>query len=73
MDMLVAVVLTDVNFMTNTPIITDQAEKQRVYEGYSNVGWRQERRQSESFILNYASSYNPSSSSWMPLQAAQPS
>lgn len=35
---MVAVVLTDVNFMTNTPIITDQAEEQDVYEGYSNVG-----------------------------------
>lgn len=39
MDTMVAVVLTDVNFMTNTPIITDQAEVQDVYEGYSNVGW----------------------------------
>lgn len=38
MDTMVAVVLTDVNFMTNTPIITDQAEEQDVYEGYSNVG-----------------------------------
>ncbi|KAJ5608615.1 hypothetical protein N7537_005234 [Penicillium hordei] len=36
MDTMVAVVLTDVNFMTNTPIITDQAEEQDVYEGYSN-------------------------------------
>ncbi|CAI7598830.1 unnamed protein product [Penicillium palitans] len=36
MDTMVAVVLTDVNFMTNTPIITDQAEVQDVYEGYSN-------------------------------------
>lgn len=38
MDTMVAVVLTDVEFMTNTPIITDQAEEQNVYEGYSNVG-----------------------------------
>ncbi|KAJ5968220.1 hypothetical protein N7501_004468 [Penicillium viridicatum] len=37
MDTMVAVVLTDVNFMTNTPIITDQAEEQDVYEGYSNL------------------------------------
>ncbi|KAJ5704334.1 hypothetical protein N7455_009246 [Penicillium solitum] len=36
MDTMVAVVLTDVNFMTNTPIITDQADEQEVYEGYSN-------------------------------------
>ncbi|KAJ5997660.1 hypothetical protein N7499_005945 [Penicillium canescens] len=35
-DTMVAVVLTDVKFMTNTPIITDQAEEQDVYEGYSN-------------------------------------
>jgi hypothetical protein len=39
MDTMVAVVLTDVKLMTNTPIITDQAEEQNVYEGYSNVGW----------------------------------
>jgi hypothetical protein len=38
LDTMVAVVLTDVKFMTNTPIITDQAEEQKVYEGYSNVG-----------------------------------
>lgn len=38
MDTMVAVILTDVNFMTNTPIITDQADEQEVYEGYSNVG-----------------------------------
>lgn len=38
MDTMVAVVLTDVKFMTNTPIITDQAGEQDVYEGYSNVG-----------------------------------
>jgi hypothetical protein len=38
MDMMVAVVLTDVKFMTNTPTITDQTEQQDVYEGYSNVG-----------------------------------
>ena len=38
LDTMVAVVLTDVKFMTNTPIITDQAEEQEVYEGYSNVG-----------------------------------
>ncbi|KAJ5426447.1 hypothetical protein N7465_001517 [Penicillium sp. CMV-2018d] len=37
MDTMVAVILTDVNFMTNTPIITDQAEEQDVYEGYSNL------------------------------------
>ncbi|CAI7594588.1 unnamed protein product [Penicillium discolor] len=36
MDTMVAVILTDVNFMTNTPIITDQADEQDVYEGYSN-------------------------------------
>ncbi|KGO74323.1 hypothetical protein PITC_008470 [Penicillium italicum] len=36
MDTMVAVVLTNVNFMTNTPIITDQAKEQDVYEGYSN-------------------------------------
>ncbi|CEJ62412.1 hypothetical protein PMG11_10912 [Penicillium brasilianum] len=36
MDTMVAVVLTDVKFMTNTAIITDQAEEQNVYEGYSN-------------------------------------
>ncbi|CAI7590630.1 unnamed protein product [Penicillium glandicola] len=36
MDTIVTVVLTNVNFMTNTPIITDQAEEQDVYEGYSN-------------------------------------
>ncbi|KAJ5372004.1 hypothetical protein N7517_004010 [Penicillium concentricum] len=36
MDTMVAVVLTDVNFMTNTPIITGQVEQQDVYEGYSN-------------------------------------
>ncbi|KAJ5403150.1 uncharacterized protein N7487_009046 [Penicillium crustosum] len=36
MDTMVAVILTDVNFMTNTPIITDQADEQEVYEGYSN-------------------------------------
>ncbi|PYI02681.1 hypothetical protein BO78DRAFT_400387 [Aspergillus sclerotiicarbonarius CBS 121057] len=35
-DTMVTVVLTDVSFMTNTPIITDQAEEQDVYEGYSN-------------------------------------
>ncbi|PWY66368.1 hypothetical protein BO94DRAFT_540653 [Aspergillus sclerotioniger CBS 115572] len=33
---MVTVVLTDVSFMTNTPVITDQAEEQDVYEGYSN-------------------------------------
>lgn len=38
MDMMVAVVLTDVKFMANTPIITDQSEEQDVYEGYSTVG-----------------------------------
>jgi hypothetical protein len=38
MDTMVTVVLTDVKFMTNTPIIIDQAEEQNVYEGYSNVG-----------------------------------
>lgn len=38
MDTMVAVVLTDVKFMTNTAIITNQAEEQNVYEGYSNVG-----------------------------------
>jgi hypothetical protein len=37
-DTMVTVVLTNVKFMTNTPIITDQAEEQDVYEGYSNVG-----------------------------------
>ncbi|GKZ26282.1 hypothetical protein AbraIFM66951_003611 [Aspergillus brasiliensis] len=36
MDTMVTEVLTDVEFMTNTPIITDQAEEQTVYEGYSN-------------------------------------
>ncbi|OOG00385.1 hypothetical protein ASPCADRAFT_158371 [Aspergillus carbonarius ITEM 5010] len=35
-DTMVTVVLTDVSFMTNTPIITDEAEEQDVYEGYSN-------------------------------------
>ncbi|KAJ5457042.1 hypothetical protein N7530_012316 [Penicillium desertorum] len=35
-DTMVTVVLTNVKFMTNTPIITDQAEEQDVYEGYSN-------------------------------------
>jgi hypothetical protein len=38
MDAMATVVLTDVKFMTNTPIITDQTEQQDVYEGYSNVG-----------------------------------
>lgn len=38
MDTMVTVVLTDVKFMTNTPVITDQTEEQHVYEGYSNVG-----------------------------------
>lgn len=38
MDMMITVVLTDVKFMTNTPVITDQTEEQDVYEGYSNVG-----------------------------------
>lgn len=38
MDTMVTVVLTDVKFMTNTPVITDQTEEQDVYEGYSNVG-----------------------------------
>jgi hypothetical protein len=37
-DTMVTVVLTNVNFMVNTPIITDQAGEQDVYEGYSNVG-----------------------------------
>jgi hypothetical protein len=37
-DTMVTVVLTNVKFTTNTPIITDQAEEQDVYEGYSNVG-----------------------------------
>jgi hypothetical protein len=37
-DTMVVVVLTDINFVVNTPIITDQAEQQDVYEGYSNVG-----------------------------------
>lgn len=36
---MVTVVLTDVKSTVNTPIITDQAEEQDVYEGYSNVGW----------------------------------
>ncbi|OKO97280.1 hypothetical protein PENSUB_10074 [Penicillium subrubescens] len=36
MDTMVAVVLTDVKFMTNTATITDQTEQQDVYEGYSN-------------------------------------
>ncbi|KAJ5892945.1 hypothetical protein N7504_009636 [Penicillium tannophilum] len=35
-DTMVTVVLTDVEFTVNTPIITDQAEEQDVYEGYSN-------------------------------------
>ncbi|EKV10970.1 hypothetical protein PDIG_54580 [Penicillium digitatum PHI26] len=35
-DTMVVVVLTDINFVVNTPIITDQAEQQDVYEGYSN-------------------------------------
>lgn len=43
MDTMVAVVLTDVKFITNTPIITDQTEEQDVYEGYSNVGVCQNR------------------------------
>ncbi|GLI75539.1 hypothetical protein PoHVEF18_003796 [Penicillium ochrochloron] len=37
MDTMVAVVLTDVKFMTNTPTITDQTQQQDVYEGYSNA------------------------------------
>ncbi|PYH48042.1 uncharacterized protein BP01DRAFT_353925 [Aspergillus saccharolyticus JOP 1030-1] len=36
MDTIVIEVLQNVNFMTNTPVITDQAEQQSVYEGYSN-------------------------------------
>ncbi|OQE34573.1 hypothetical protein PENCOP_c017G06497 [Penicillium coprophilum] len=36
MDTIVTVALTNVKFMTNTPIITNQAEEQIVYEGYSN-------------------------------------
>jgi hypothetical protein len=35
---MVAVILTDIKFTINTPIITGQAEQQEVYEGYSNVG-----------------------------------
>ncbi|KAJ5958904.1 uncharacterized protein N7479_006054 [Penicillium vulpinum] len=35
-DTMIFVVLTNVKFMVNTPIITDQAEEQEVYEGYSN-------------------------------------
>ncbi|RAL13907.1 uncharacterized protein BO97DRAFT_366327 [Aspergillus homomorphus CBS 101889] len=35
-DTIVIVVLTNINFMTNTPVITDQADQQTVYEGYSN-------------------------------------
>ncbi|PYH93325.1 hypothetical protein BO71DRAFT_381738 [Aspergillus ellipticus CBS 707.79] len=35
-DTIVTEVLTNVNFMTNTPVITDEAEEQLVYEGYSN-------------------------------------
>ncbi|KAJ5769606.1 hypothetical protein N7520_004165 [Penicillium odoratum] len=35
MDAMVAVVLTDVQFMTNTPIIAE-SDEQEVYEGYSN-------------------------------------
>ncbi|KAJ6018055.1 hypothetical protein N7451_001434 [Penicillium sp. IBT 35674x] len=35
-DTMVTVVLTDVEFTVNTPIIIDQAEEQDVYEGYSN-------------------------------------
>lgn len=35
---MVTVILTNVNFMTNTPIIAGQTEQQDVYEGYSNVG-----------------------------------
>lgn len=48
-DTMVTVVLTNVKFMTNTPIITDQAEEQDVYEGYSNVGGG--RKISQPFIL----------------------
>ncbi|KAJ5753539.1 uncharacterized protein N7511_007692 [Penicillium nucicola] len=36
MDTMVTVVLTDIKFLMNTPIITGQAEQQDVYEGYSN-------------------------------------
>ncbi|KAJ5154007.1 uncharacterized protein N7500_009446, partial [Penicillium coprophilum] len=36
MDTIVTVALANVKFMTNTPIITNQAEEQVVYEGYSN-------------------------------------
>lgn len=40
MDTMGAVILTDVKYITNTPIITGQTEQQDVYEGYSNVsGW----------------------------------
>ncbi|KAK4864390.1 hypothetical protein LT330_009917 [Penicillium expansum] len=35
-DTMVTVILTNVNFMTNTPIIAGQTEQQDVYEGYSN-------------------------------------
>ncbi|KAJ5332241.1 hypothetical protein MYU51_007421 [Penicillium brevicompactum] len=35
-DTMVTVVLSNVNFMSNTPIITGQPEQQEVYEGYSN-------------------------------------
>ena len=37
-DTMVTVVLSNVNFMSNTPIINGQPEQQEVYEGYSNVG-----------------------------------
>ncbi|CAG8424923.1 unnamed protein product [Penicillium salamii] len=36
MDTMGAVILTDVKYITNTPIITGQTEQQDVYEGYSN-------------------------------------
>ncbi|CAG7971244.1 unnamed protein product [Penicillium salamii] len=36
MDTMGAVILTDVKYITNTPIITGQTEQQDFYEGYSN-------------------------------------
>ncbi|RAL03719.1 uncharacterized protein BO80DRAFT_400791 [Aspergillus ibericus CBS 121593] len=35
-DTIVTVVLTDISFITNTPVITEEAQEQVVYEGYSN-------------------------------------
>lgn len=75
MSTIVIEVLQNVNFMTNTPVIADQAEQQLVYEGYSNVsGCFASRLKKEPFTnALWSSSSNPSSNSWTPSRPARPS